>query len=90
MKKVVVFVSAPEAGGVREAIAQSGAGRIGNYSETVNHVHTGYSGAPRVVDEERIEFACDDATFVDIMSAIDGLSPHSAAVDSWNLDHFVR
>ena len=90
MKKVVVFVSAPDAGEVRDAIAQSGGGRIGNYTATVNHVHTGYSGALKVVDEERIEFACDDATFADIVTAINGLKNSYAAVDSWNLDSYVR
>ncbi len=90
MKKVVVFVSAPEAQNVRNAITVTGAGKLGNYSSSVDHVHTGYTGAMRVIDEERIEFACDDATFADILTAIDDVSPRYAAVESWNLDHFSR
>ncbi len=90
MKKVVVFVSAPEAGEVREAIALSGAGRLGNYSSTVNHVHTGFGDSMRAIDEERIEFACDDDTFATIIDAINGIAPRYAAVESWNMDAFAR
>ncbi len=89
MKRVVVFVSVPEAGEVRNAIIQSGAGRLGNYSATLNHVHTGTANSLRVIDEERIEFACDDATFVAIASAIGGVSPYTS-VESWNTDNLAR
>ncbi len=89
MKKVVVFVSAPEASEVRNAIAQSGAGRLGNFSSSVNHVHSGYTSSLKVIDEERIEFACDDSTFADIVTAIGGISPY-ASVDSWNLDSIAQ
>ncbi len=89
MKKVVVFVSAPDASVMRTVIVESGKGRLGNYSSTVSHTHTGFSGAMRLVDEERIEFACDDDTFADIVSAIDSISPNTS-VDSWNLDTYSR
>ncbi len=86
MRKVVVYVSAPEAHVVKDAIALSGAGRIGNYSATTNHSAAGYSDALQVVDEERIEFACDEATYADVITAINNASPLYAAVDSWSLD----
>lgn len=88
MRKVVVFVSAPDAGPVRDAIELSGAGRLGNLSSTIRQ--GSYSGSMRSIDEERIEFACDDATYADILNAIDVVSPRYAAVDSWNSDLLSR
>ncbi len=88
MKKVVVFVSAPEAQRVHEAIAVSGAGRLGNYSSTVSDACMPATPVSlRAVAEERIEFACDDDTYADILHAIDGVSPFTA-VDSWSLETY--
>ncbi len=85
MKKVVVFVSSSQADMVREAIGVAGQGRIGNYSETIQAAAA--AAAPgRAIDEERIEFACDDETYISIISAIDGVAPvFGPTVDSWSL-----
>lgn len=90
MRKVVVFVSSSQAGLVREAIGEAGRGRLGNYSETVCTAQGAPHGA-RAIDEERIEFACDDATYRSILTAIDGVSPVFApTVDSWSLETMER
>lgn len=90
MRKVVVFVSAPEAALVRDAIVLSGGNKLGNYTESM--FSTGsydYTNAPRVTDEEKIEFACDDETYATIVSAIDEVVPRPhATVDSWSLETY--
>lgn len=89
MKKVVVFVSSPEAGRVRQAIAITGGNRLGNYSESVAHAFASAHNSLRVVDEEKFEFACDDDTYAAVLAAIDGIAPrHSATVDSWSMETY--
>lgn len=85
MKKVVVFVTASQANSVREAIGRVGQGRLGNYAEST---HTSLAGfGQRAIDEERIEFACDDATFAAVVSAIDDTAPlFTPTIDSWNME----
>jgi hypothetical protein len=86
MRKVVVFVSSSQADLVREAIAGAGEGRLGNYTETLCAARY-VPGLPRALDEERIEFACDDETYASILSAIDHVSPvYAPTVDSWSLE----
>lgn len=84
MKKVVVYVTESEARSVREAIAGFGQSRIGNYTEST---FRGGTGSARTMSEERIEFACDDATFAQVLAAIDTAAPlYGPTVDSWNLE----
>jgi hypothetical protein len=88
MKKVVVFVSAPEAERVHQVIATSGAGRLGNFSTTVSHAFAAPTGTTlHAIDEERIEFSCDDETYASILNAIDNVSPFTS-VDSWSLETY--
>lgn len=90
MRKVVVFVGAPEAERVRDVIALSGGERLGNYSKTVySSAHLYAQNVPRVIDEEKIEFACDDDTFMAIVSAINCAVPATGAVvDSWSIESY--
>lgn len=90
MRKVVVFVGVSDAGRVRNAIALSGGERLGNYSETVfSSPLLRTHNAPRVIDEEKIEFACDDETYRAIVSAINHTIPATGAVvDSWSIESY--
>ena len=88
MKKVVVFAPVVDVERVREAIGSVGAGKIGNYMESLLHTLTGSVGRLRAMDEEKIEFACDDETYRRILAAI-GVAAPLSAVDSWNLETYA-
>jgi hypothetical protein len=85
MKQVVVFVTAAEATRVRNVIGLVGEGRLGNYRESTL---TSTATANRALDEQRIEFACDDETFTHVLDAIDEIAPGVSTVDSWNAEVF--
>ncbi len=88
MKKVIVFVSSPEARRVRDTIAVTAGNKLGNYSESVAHAFAGHDSL-RVMDEEKIEFACDDDTYAAVVAAIESMVPrHSATVDSWSMETY--
>ncbi len=87
MKKVVVFVTSGQAEHVRGAIHRAGCGLLGNYSATLYSAQT--SGALRAIDEERIEFSCDDDTYHSIVEAIEAVSPiYAPTVDSWSMETY--
>ena len=90
MRKVVVFVSSPEADQVCDVIARTGGARIGNYSESIAHAPVQGYGSLRALDEKKIEFACDDDTYAAVVAAIGTMEPrNSATVDSWSLETFA-
>lgn len=87
MRQVVVFISSRDADSVREVIARTGTGRLGNYTESVSRALTPCYGAPKALDERKIEFACDDETYSAIVAAIhDSVPSFAATVDSWSME----
>lgn len=101
MRKVVVYVPSDHADVVREAIGRAGGGRLGNYAEcTFSSRGTGRfrpleGAAPAIgevgvlqaVDEEKIEFACDDETYEAVVAAIRHVHPYEEpAIDSWDIN----
>lgn len=92
--KLVVFVPEKDADAVRQAMGEAGAGKIGNYtfcSYSVKGVgrfkpgegaspHIGNVGTLEMVDEERIEVACDKAQAADIVAAIKRVHPYEEVV----------
>lgn len=88
--KIVTFVPSENADAVRDALGNSGAGQIGEYSfcsYTVNGVgrflpsasaspHIGESGKLESVEEERIEVVCDRDKAKRVITAMRTVHPY--------------
>lgn len=101
--KVVVFVPIDSADIVREAMAKAGAGKIGNYSscsfssvglgrflpnEDANPT-IGVVGNLEQVEEERIEFLCNDEHIETVIKAMKKAHPYEeVAYDIYKLENF--
>jgi len=103
--KVVVFVPVTHADAVRDAIAQAGGGRMGNYShcsfsvagvgrfkpEKGAHPAIGQIGQLEELPEERIEFVCNSALVRDVIAAIVRVHPYEEpAIDLWALESWKK
>lgn len=92
--KLVVFVPEENAGEVRNALGEAGAGKIGEYSfcsysikgigrfkPSVNaNPHIGSSGKLEEVNEERIEVACEKEQAAGIIKVIKDVHPYEEVV----------
>ncbi len=92
--KIVVFVPETHADMVREAMGKAGAGKIGNYTycsfsvkgqgrfkpEEGANPRIGKVGTLEVVDEERIEVACEKSQLNTIVQAIKAVHPYEEVV----------
>lgn len=88
--KIVVFVPETHADAVRKAVGDAGAGKIGNYSHCtfsskgqgryipLNGANPtiGEVGKLEVVDEERIEFVCEEANLKKVIEAMKKTHPY--------------
>lgn len=98
--KVVVYVPLQHADAIRQAIGEAGGGRIGNYSHCsfssrgigrfVPHEGAkpvvGEAGKLEEVEEERIEFVCEETCLQDVLVAIRAVHPYEEpAIDTWLL-----
>lgn len=101
MRKVVVYVPVQHADRIRSVIGEAGGGKIGNYShatfttrgtgrfrpEAGANPAIGEVGKLEAVDEEKIEFVCDDETFAAVIAAIRKEHPYEEpAIDSWPIE----
>lgn len=92
--KLVVFVPEENADAVRNALGEAGAGKIGEYTfcsfslkgvgrfkpgENANP-HIGTAGKMEMVNEERIEVACDKSQVQDIIRVIKEAHPYEEVV----------
>jgi hypothetical protein len=92
--KIVVFVPEENADAIRQALGEAGAGKIGNYtfcSFSIKGVgrfkvgedadpHIGEPGKFEVVDEERIEVACEKSQVKAIIEVIKEVHPYEEVV----------
>ena len=92
--KIVVFVPEENAGAMRQALGEAGAGKIGEYSfcsfsvkgmgrfkPSANaHPHVGKPGESETVDEERIEVACEKEQVAEIINVIKKVHPYEEVV----------
>lgn len=92
--KIVVFVPEENSGAMRQALGEAGAGKVGEYSycsfsvkgmgrfkPSANaHPHIGKSGEFEVVDEERIEVACEKEQVAEIINVIKKVHPYEEVV----------
>ena len=101
MKKVSVFVPTSHADAVRAAIAEAGGGTLGNYrgcsfstrgigrftpGENA-HPAVGTPGKPESVEEEKIEFACEEFVIDAVIAAIKRAHPYEEpAIDTWSVE----
>ena len=98
--KIIVFVPETHANAVRDAIANAGGGRIGNYThcsfsakgigqfkpQERARPFIGEMGKLESVAEERIEFVCDKAIMKDVIAAIKKVHPYEeVALDIYPL-----
>lgn len=98
--KIVVFVPLTHADAVRAAMADAGAGKIGNYSgctfssrgtgrfrpEAGANPHIGSVGEPEAVEEERVEVLCPREKVADVVAAIKSAHPYEeVALDVYPL-----
>jgi hypothetical protein len=88
--KIVTFVPLENADGVRKALGDAGAGRIGDYSYCSYSVtgkgrfvpsdnaqpHIGQSGVAEIVEEERIEVVCDRLDAKAVIVALRNAHPY--------------
>lgn len=99
--KLVVFVPLTHTDVVREALANAGAGQIGNYSgcsfssrgvgrykpEAGANPHIGAVGKFESVEEERIEVLCPRKDLPNIIAAMKGAHPYDeVAYDIYTLE----
>ena len=99
--KIVVFVPETHAESLREAMANAGAGQIGNYSHCTFSVKgvgrfrpnaganptIGEVGALEAVAEERIETVCSEEKLRDVLRAIRNAHPYEEpATDVYPLE----
>lgn len=92
--KLVVFVPEENADKVRQALGEAGAGKIGEYSFCSFSVkgvgrfkpsdnanpHIGEAGKLELVDEERIEVACEKEIAAEIIEVIKKVHPYEEVV----------
>ena len=88
--KIVVFVPETHSDAVRKAVGNAGAGKIGNYSHCTlsskgqgrfmplsgANPTIGEVGKLEVVDEERIEFICEENILKKVVEAIKQAHPY--------------
>lgn len=101
--KIVAYVPQSHADGLRDAMGQAGAGRIGNYSHcTFSIVGTGRFrpeeganpavgsvGAMEETVEERIETVCEGSVLRDVLDAIRRVHPYEEpATDVYPIEIF--
>ncbi len=102
--KIVVFVPTADAASIREALANAGAGHIGNYdfcSFSVKGVgrfrpgentnpHIGSQGKIEEVEEERIETICPKEKIKEVLDALRQVHPYEEpAIDVYELSEIV-
>ena len=102
--KIVVFVPSADADSIREALANAGAGHIGNYdfcSFSVKGVgrfrpgentnpHIGSQGEIEEVEEERIETICPKEKIKEVLDALRQVHPYEEpAIDVYELLEIV-
>lgn len=94
MKKIVVTVPVESADKVRQAIGETGGGKVGNYSFCSfsvrgvgrflpgegAHPAIGAVGKLKEVEEERIEVNCADELVADVVTAIRAAHPYEEPV----------
>lgn len=100
--KIVVYVPQSHAAAIRAALAEAGAGKIGDYSSaSFSSVGTGRfrpeAGANPAIGEigkleevleEKIETICDSAKVLDVIAAIKKVHPYEEpAIDAWQLTY---
>lgn len=92
--KIVVFVPENRADMIRDALGKAGAGKIGEYSYCSFSLkgvgrfkpsdkadpHVGTSGKLELVDEERIEVACEKDQAAEIIKVIKDVHPYEEVV----------
>jgi hypothetical protein len=98
--KIVVFVPTTHANKVREALASSGAGHIGNYDNCTFSVKgigrfrgledskpfIGQAGKIEEVEEERIETICQRKKLDEVLAAVKAVHPYEEpAIDIYPL-----
>ncbi|HEY4504448.1 MAG TPA: hypothetical protein VJI73_01615 [Candidatus Paceibacterota bacterium] len=98
--KVVVFVPETHSDAVRKAVGDADAGKLGNYSHCSFSSKgqgrflpldgaapsTGEVGTAELVDEERIEFACDKAILAEVVITMKRAHPYEeVAYDIYQL-----
>jgi hypothetical protein len=105
MKAMKVFVTVPRthANAVREAIGESGGGKIGNYSycsfsvsgigrykpEMGSNPTIGAIGQLESVEEEKIEFVCEPDILDRVIGAIKKAHPYEEpAIDAFPVEIF--
>jgi len=101
MKKIVTHVPLSHADIVRDAIGKAGGGKFKNYSfcsfstkgvgrflpEKGAHPAIGVVGELEQVEEEKIEFICDDKIVKDVIAAIKAVHPYEEIpLDIWTLE----
>lgn len=101
MKKIVVYVPLSHTEEVREAVGRAGGGKLGKYSfcsfsirgvgrfkpEEGANPHIGKVGELESVEEERIEFNCEDNLVDKVISAIKEVHPYEeVALDVYQLE----
>lgn len=101
--KIIVFVPEAAADKVREAMAQAGAGKIGNYSgcsfsvkgvgrftpQSGANPTIGEVGVSEEVSEERIEMVCPRASAAKVIEAMKAAHPYEeVAFDVYSLEDF--
>ncbi len=98
--KIVVFVPTTDADSIRKALANAGAGHIGNYDccsfsvkgigrfrpgENANP-HIGSRGEIEEVEEERIETICPKDKVKEVIAAVKQVHPYEeAAIDVYEV-----
>lgn len=100
MYKVVVYVPVAHADAMRQVIGDAGGGNIGNYSHASfssrgvgrfkplagAHPSVGQVGKFEEVEEECIEFVCEEEKLDDVLISIHRIHPYEEpAIDVWQL-----
>ncbi len=101
--KIVVFVPESHVDAVREAMAEAGAGKIGNYTgcsfsskgvgrflpQVGAHPAIGEVGKVEAVEEERIEAVCAREVLDEVIKAIKVVHPYEeVAMDVYPLEEY--
>jgi len=101
MLKIVVFVPIEAADRVRAAMADAGAGRIGNYSHASFSTHgqgrfiplegsnpaIGKIGELEITEEEKIEVLCHEHALPQVIKAIRAVHPYEEpAIESYTIE----
>lgn len=101
-KKIVTYVPTADADKVREAIANAGGGKLGNYTHCSFSIkgigrfkpveganpHIGAVGRLESVEEERIEVTCASELVSEVIEAIKKVHPYEEIpIDIYNLEN---